>query len=440
LDLAISKYTQYVERFIKYIEDIIEIEISVFDFTEVTNNLGLLKKTFEKNILSLQKKRTQKSKSVELESLHKVFDLITSQISECSTEIESHNSRCQNIEDERRKLTSQVWRFIASETKSTIDEYIKAKEKYESGIQSQDTKKNKTNLEISALNREITTIQSEITSVAHSINEINRILMGFHFEGFYLSESTRKGHYELIRKDGTSATNTLSEGEYTFITFLYFYYLIRGSSEKEQLEQKKIVVIDDPISSLDSSVLFIVSNLVKALIDELNDNYRGSKIRQLFVLTHNIYFHKEISFKGSRGNITRNELFWLVYKKEEISEIKTSTKNPINTTYALLWDEIKNSESTNRITVFNNLRRILEYYFKIIGNYDYEAIINHFDFEDKQTCKALISWINDGSHFINDDLLVETEIESVDRYLKVFKDIFEKLGHLSHYNMMMNRN
>lgn len=79
----------------------------------------------------------------------------------------------------------------------------------------------------------------------------------------------------------------------------------------------------------------------------------------------------------------------------------------------------------------------MEYYFKIIGDVKYEEVVNKFEFEDKHTCKALISWINDGSHFVNDDLLIETEIESVDRYLKIFKDVFDKLGHISHYNMMM---
>lgn len=39
-------------------------------------------------------------------------------------------------------------------------------------------------------------------------------------------------------------------------------------------------------------------------------------------------------------------------------------------------------------------------------------------------------------HFINDDLVVFVEPESIEKYLKVFKDIFNKMGHESHYNMM----
>ncbi|MCH8568387.1 MAG: hypothetical protein LAT67_08995 [Balneolales bacterium] len=50
----------------------------------------------------------------------------------------------------------------------------------------------------------------------------------------------------------------------------------------------------------------------------------------------------------------------------------------------------------------------------------------------------MISWINDGSHFINDDLVVDAKPENVSKYLKVFKLIFERLGHESHYKMMIS--
>ncbi|MBR8644248.1 AAA family ATPase [[Brevibacterium] frigoritolerans] len=36
------------------------------------------------------------------------------------------------------------------------------------------------------------------------------------------------------------------------MTFLYFYQLLKGSNSKEDINTEKVVVIDDPISSLDS--------------------------------------------------------------------------------------------------------------------------------------------------------------------------------------------
>lgn len=70
-----------------------------------------------------------------------------------------------------------------------------------------------------------------------------------------------KGTYEVIREDDKVAEN-LSEGEQNFIAFLYFYHLVRGSQTETDSGKDKIVVIDDPVSGMDSGALFIVSALV----------------------------------------------------------------------------------------------------------------------------------------------------------------------------------
>lgn len=58
-------------------------------------------------------------------------------------------------------------------------------------------------------------------------------------------------------------------------------------------------------------------------------------------------------------------------------------------------------------------------------------------FPEKVICESLLSWVNDGSHCINDDLYIQKNEEDTKIYKKVFKDIFGKAGHLSHYRMMM---
>jgi wobble nucleotide-excising tRNase len=71
-----------------------------------------------------------------------------------------------------------------------------------------------------------------------------------------------------------------------------------------EISKDKIAVIDDPVSSMDSSVLFIVSALVRELIGVCFNNaeYREHErevqedyIKQIFILTHNVYFHREIT-------------------------------------------------------------------------------------------------------------------------------------------------
>jgi hypothetical protein len=51
----------------------------------------------------------------------------------------------------------------------------------------------------------------------------------------------------------------------------------------------------------------------------------------------------------------------------------------------------------------------------IIGGLDYEKSINEFDGEEKIIFKSLFSWINDGSHFINDDLVIYAEPENIEK-------------------------
>lgn len=85
------------------------------------------------------------------------------------------------------------------------------------------------------------------------------------------------------------------------IAFLYFYHLVRGSFSDKEVKDK-IVVIDDPVSSMDSSALLIVSALVREMVeiclnntDYLNQKIEGNFIKQIFILTHNVYFHNEIT-------------------------------------------------------------------------------------------------------------------------------------------------
>lgn len=198
----------------------------------------------------------------------------------------------------------------------------------------------------------------------------------------------------------------------------------------------RVIVIDDPVSSLDSDILFIVSSLIKQLFEEARSAV--GTIKQVFVLTHNVYFHKEVSFKTNRRNGGRlnEETFWTVRKPAQHSQIQGHESNPIKTSYELLWLEVRDPDRSN-LAIQNTLRRIIENYFKILGGVDSDSIYEKFEGKERLTCKSLFSWVNDGSHFAQDDLYVSIDEGAVDNYLAVFKEVFKKTGHISHYNMMM---
>ena len=121
---------------------------------------------------------------------------------------------------------------------------------------------------------------------------------------------------------------------------------------------------------------------------------------------------------------------------EDLSRLVRHVNNPIKTSYELLWGEVKN-ENRSKATIQNTLRRILENYFKILGNTDFNDIVEKFEGRDKIICASLFSWVHDGSHSFNDDLYLTTDDSVIDRYMLVFRQIFEKTDHLGHYRMMM---
>ena len=154
-------------------------------------------------------------------------------------------------------------------------------------------------------------------------------------------------------------------------------------------------------------------------------------------MTHNVYFHKEVTFNPRRTNVAlKDETFWMVKKPGINSLVERHLSNPIKTSYELLWNEVRNPDRSNPL-IQNTLRRILENYFKILGNVDPDAICAKFEGREKLICKSLFSWVNEGSHAVHDDLYVSIDGNMVDNYLAVFRKIFEKCEHLAHYDMMM---
>jgi wobble nucleotide-excising tRNase len=102
---------------------------------------------------------------------------------------------------------------------------------------------------------QIRDLEKQTTSVQPTIDGINQLLTSFGFQGFKLDKASSGSSYKLVRSDGTDAKATLSEGEKTFVTFLYFYHLLKGSESESGMTTDRIVVFDDPVSSLDSDIL-----------------------------------------------------------------------------------------------------------------------------------------------------------------------------------------
>lgn len=389
---------------------------------------------------TINNKVKEPSRTLELVSTKESFDNLYSLIDRANEEIKKHNKIVENYQTEKSLLISSIWKFLVQSFDDEIKEYDKKYKGLQKGIENLTAQHQQKQQEYKKLNHEIKELDKNITSVQPTIDEINATLKYYGFSNFEIVPSKiDKNQYQIKREDGTLAQETLSEGEITFITFLYYYQLAKGAVVEDEVSNDRILVIDDPISSLDSNILFVVSTLIKKIIEDIRTN-KGN-IKQLILLTHNVYFHKEVSFINSSDKNGHNDtFFWILHKKNNISSFQEyEMKNPIQTSYQLLWQEIKNRDNSSITTIQNTMRRIIENYFKILGNYKDHTLIDKFNtFEEQMICKSLISWINDGSHSVSDDLYIENQTDSVDRYLEVFENIFHHTGHDGHYRMMMD--
>jgi wobble nucleotide-excising tRNase len=388
----------------------------------------------------LNNKEKEPSRSLELISLKEQFELIAELITNANIEIQKHNDILENFTTEKSKLIEFIWKFIVEKFKTNISEFNAEKNGLETGIANLNKQLEDERREYTALHTEIKELNKNVTSIQPTIDEINRILKLFGFLNFEIVKAEESNFYQIKREDGTIAEKTLSEGEITFITVLYFLQLAKGGISEETVNNERILIIDDPISSLDSNVLFVVSSLIKEIIKEIKAD-KGN-IKQLILLTHNIYFHKEVSFIDGRTKKCSNTNYWILRKNDKVSTIQSFlTDNPIFSSYELLWRELKSDNIKSCTTIQNIMRRIIEYYFKLLGKYGDDELIKKFATkEEQEICRSLICWINDGSHSVNDDLYIELQDRTVDGYKNVFKEIFNQTKNIGHYNMMMQEN
>lgn len=433
----LSEYYAHLQRLKWELDNIRDTKLPFIDndiFEDKTNILiSLLVSNYDK----ARGKETLLSEVVVFEKIDSVIEDFSIFLQSINSKIEANNTLFRNIKTEQKKLKEHIWAYIIkTELKTDIETYLKDRNKLEKKRDGLSVGIAKETDKLLELKKEIEGIESSQTSILPTVHEINKILKCYGFTNFHLKQSEDKAHYVIVRDSGDNARLTLSEGEKTFITFLYYYSLVRGSNQSSGVLADRVVVFDDPISSLDSDILFIVSSLIKNLMDDIRAN-KGS-IKQMIILTHNIYFHKELTFnpKRSGNNAMNEETFWIIRKKDKNSYVEKCTTNPIKTSYDLLWSELRRSDKNNG-TIQNTMRRILENYFKILGGVDVRELECHFEGYEKLIFKSLVSWINDGSHFSGDDVFINLDDISVEKNIIVFQKIFECSQHAAHYKMMM---
>jgi len=436
IDFLAASYEHAVDAVVARIDSLIATPHRFVDAADLGQRSAALKTAFELNIERIAAKRKEPSGVVQLDATAQLTAAITALIADANEATAQYNATIRNLASAKSALTAQIWRFVVEERRTDLDTYKATVGNLQRAIDGMRRSIDDKTTRRANLRRELSAIEETITSVRPTVDSINRILRQYGFSNFHLEMAGERGDmYRIVRLDGSEAAHSLSEGERSFITFLYFYHQLAGSTSNTGTAVEKVVVFDDPVSSLDTNVLFVVSALIRKVISDVRQDV--GIVRQVFVLTHNIYFHKEVSFdRERRGQARPFETFWIVRKRENVSSVTYYDYNPIRTSYELLWDEVRNPDRPN-LTIQNTMRRIVENYLTVLGGLKQDEIVALFEGRDAQICASLFSWINDGSHSSHDDIYVAVDDNAVQGYLRVFRDVFERTGHGAHYRMMM---
>ena len=438
------------------------------DLRAYQEKLSLLESKFEVNRQRIAEKVKEPSKTVSLEDTDTLLLEIGAMIDGINKLIKANNDVIAAKKSSKEKCKTEIMQYLAFMLADEVTSYKDEVARLEKEIKEITERGTLLRKEISELTREISELNKHNANTEAAIDSINKILRDSGFQGFSIrAKDGVENVYEIVRENGTVAEN-LSEGERNFIAFLYFYHRVRGSMNSEELKEK-IVVIDDPVSSMDSTALFIVSAIVREMInvcrnntEYLNPQVPGDYIKQLFILTHNVYFHREVTYQQvGYYNCTS---FYMIRKNDNVSTVKLCKRqnkeipseeenyNPVQNSYAALWDELRDLHST--IPALNVMRRILEYYFLQLCGYegsDLRSIVlekkenrekfikqvegEKPDMTDYQLASSLLAYINNPNG-ISDGLNYVEDCEDAEAYKRVFQMIFDALGQSQHYKMM----
>lgn len=374
--------------------------------------------------------------------------------------INTNNTLYRDTDVNKKRLLDNIWIYMANKCKNKIEEFNKRKIKYARINKYATDQIDQFNDKIDTARQNIETLRSQTVNTRESIDSINMLLTNAGFEGFEIAEKeiiNNISRYYLKRPNSPNSNpvfESLSEGEKNFISFLYFYQLCLGTDDLlNSGSKKKIIIIDDPVSSLDSQSLFIVSTLIRALIKRYNDDnktnrklFKNNNIAQVIILTHNIYFYKEVSFE--RGSICIDYWHYKITKIKNQTSITGSRDKTTFDDYSLMWNSIKNikanmpTDSSLNIVISNTMRRIIESYVNFVGygNDSWSALVNDDQNDNYYYVKcAFISTINDESHKVSalDSVYYQKIINENPQILfDVFAIIFRIIGK-EHYEMMM---
>lgn len=186
--------------------------------------------------------------------------------------IQKHNQAC---DDFQTRVTTARQRLEADSVSGVLYEF----QSLGDSVHAPETAVNEADAETKRLNEEIAKLEREIVEHQQPAEELNDDLRKYLGHSELRLEIKDTGY--TITRNGIPA-QALSEGETTAIALLYF---LKSLKDRRFDLAKGVVVLDDPVSSLDANALYLAFGFIRE---------RTKDAAQLFILTHSFTFFRQV--------------------------------------------------------------------------------------------------------------------------------------------------
>ncbi|WP_286733953.1 MULTISPECIES: AAA family ATPase [Sphingobacterium] len=398
-----------------------------------------LKKVLLDNEKIISEKIKTPSVSLQLIESSKFVLELNLVIEKANESIIQHNSNLDQEAAVRAKIKKDFWSLMRWNYDQSIKAFVTEKDRI--------TKKLDSIMEVIVQIEGLLKIQFEIIqeqqgrtiNVDEAIKNINDGLLDLGISEFNIQKHS-KNLYKIVRGEEVEKVfRSLSEGEKMIISFLYFIELCRGRKGADDLGLKKIIIIDDPISSLSHIYVFNVGRLIKKEFfpkkkknkDQIDWLYN---YEQVFILTHSLYFFYEITETKHEDRKETQKLFRLA-KSDQGSLFKTMKYEEIQNDYQAYWYVIKD-ESQHPALIANCMRNIIEYFFNFVEKKDLNNFFNQEPLNSNRF-QAFYRFINRESHSLGQNIFDYKEFNYKD-FKDAFIALFDLAGYDAHCKKMMN--
>lgn len=240
---------------------------------DIRAQLASLKEWILNTIQSLHKKQENISKSIQIEN-YGTYEEINNSIKKMNSMLSSFNKSKNDISKNRKKLKDMLCEASLNKLKSDN------KSKFE---------------EISKISQECKDLQKYITEQEYRNKKSKKELVAADFkkylDKFFNGKYTFDPNTFLLslnsHKLDVNPDQVLSDGEKTILSFCYYLSNIHTKINNTEDYDKIILVIDDPISSMDFDYIYQLTSIIK--------NYgianNSIKFEKYIILTHNLDFY-----------------------------------------------------------------------------------------------------------------------------------------------------